>query len=136
MTVKMWKRSHADNFRLAKSQVLESPAAETYHCIQIPKFAVIMNAWCFVKEAGSSDTIQMGIEGNGASADPDFFLVVADLEATALGLKAAKFYVGAGDWHAYPGIYMNVAGGMVTLTVGTTQTSGEFIAMAAYTVIH
>jgi hypothetical protein len=138
MSIPMYSRASADNFRLAKSKVLESPADEQYDLIPVPRFAFIYDVWFFVKDGGSSDTVQVGFVGNGISHDADYFLDTTYAEATAVGMKRAGDIVVITDnvWIPFNGLWLNEASGMVTVTVGTAQTSGEFVVFAAYSIIH
>lgn len=136
MAVKAWCNRAADNMRLAKSLVVKEPGVEVYDCISVPRYAFIWNAWLQVIVAGSSDNVQMGFRGNGAAIDDDFFLSETQAAATATGLKPAIRYVGAGDIQPFIGLWCQTAGGMITLTVDTAQTTGSFVVLAAFTILH
>ena len=87
----------ADNLRLSRSRVITEPEDGTYDCIQIPRFAFLRDIWVFVSVAGSSDTVQLGFVGNGASADADYFFSADDLAVTVAGMKKAHLRNTAGD---------------------------------------
>lgn len=138
MTVKKFRGASADNFRLARSMVVDSPGVETYYCVQIPQFGFIRDVWLWVQEAGSSDNVQMGFVGNGAAIDDDYFLTETLAEATATGFKRAGFTATITDtvWKPFEGLWLASASGTVTLTVDTAQTSGKFVVLVDYTIIH
>lgn len=136
MAVKMVSTASADNFRIAKSKTLTTPAAATYDCIRIPKYAFILNAWLLVDVAGSSNDVQMGFIGNGVAINDDFFLNETDAAVMTVGLKAARTYISAGDYRPFNCLWCDEAGGMVTITIDVTQTTGLFTAFAAFSVIH
>src|SRR4030042_5743142 len=64
----------ADNFRLARSGSIITPAAGTYNLIRLPQYAFVNEVWEFVTVAGDSDTVDIGFVGNGEVADADYFL--------------------------------------------------------------
>ena len=122
----------ADNYRVGRSKTILTPAAATYWVMRIPKFALITDVWLWVKVAGSSDTVSLGWIGNGETAQAAGFLSITIAEATLIGMKRAK----NDSMVSFEGKYFNAASGLLTMTVGTTQTTGEFHAFAEYTVIH
>jgi len=122
----------ADNYRVGKSKTILTPAAATYWVIRIPKFALITDVWFYVATAGSSDTISIGWIGNGETAQAAGFLSTTIAEAMQTGMKRAK----NDTMVAFEGKYFDTASGLLTMTVGTTQTTGKFFIFAEYTVIH
>lgn len=132
----LFTHQFADNIRMARSKAMIKPAAATYNLIRIPRFAFVSDVVFYVKTAGSTATIQVGMIGNGAAADPDFFLNATDAAANAAGYKRAKYDYGTSDFVTHSGVWFQTASGVITATVGTTQTSGEFIVFATYMVIH
>ena len=89
MGIRAFQNAASDNFRMARSQVIAIPDVDTYDCIMIPRFSVILDVVLWVKTAGSADTISVGFVGDGLSADNDHFLAATEAVATALGFKRA-----------------------------------------------
>lgn len=137
MSIKAYKNAAADNVRLERSQVIVTPAVDTYDCIKVPRFAFITDVVLWVKDAGSADTVTIGFEGDGDAAVDDYFLDETDAEATAEGFKRAKYDYGIDDNVPWEGRWCFTAGGVITLVNGTgAQTSGEFIVFAKYHILH
>lgn len=136
MTVDLFTTQFADNSRLAKSKTVLTPAAETYNLVRIPKFAFVSDVVFWVQTAGSSDTVSIGFVGNGETANPTYFLTTADASATIAGFKRAKYAFGPGDFVSFDGKYFQTGTGMITMTVGTTQTTGVFYVFVDYNVVH
>lgn len=124
----------ADNYRLARSGSIIEPEDGTYNLIRLPQYAFVKDVWLLCTEAGSSDTIDVGFVGNGESADPDAFLDAnyALVNSTGIGMYRATQDTTSG----FAGKWFSDASGLVTMTVGTTQTSGIFTVFVEYTVIH
>lgn len=120
-----------DNLIVAKSKTILSPAAGTYNLIRIPKFALVKNVWLFVETAGSSDTVSVGFVGNGEAANASYFLPTLTAEATVAGMKIP----GNGTSTGKSAKYFNAASGAITLTVGTTQTTGKFYVFCEYSIV-
>lgn len=129
----------ADNFRLAKSKIITDPDADTYDMIQIPKMAFLKDVWLYVQEAGSATDVTLGMKGNGAVADVDYFMTATESDVGNTGWKRAYLQTGAGvDLNniPFPGLWFTGGAGMITLTFGTTLTTGIFFVMADYTIIY
>ena len=122
----------ADNYRMGRSRTILTPAAATYWVMRIPRYTLITDVWLWVKVAGSSDTVSIGWLGNGETAQAAGFLSTGIAEATLIGMKRAK----SDTLVSFEGKYFNAASGLLTMTVGTTQSTGEFHIFAEYTVIH
>ena len=122
----------ADNLRLARSRSILTPSADTYNLINFPKFAFVKDVWLWVVVAGSSDTVSIGWTGNGEAAQAAGFISVDVAEATVIGLKRAQH----DTMVSFEGKYFFDAGGQLTMTVGTTQTTGEFHILVDYTILH
>jgi hypothetical protein len=124
----------ADNYRLARSGTILTPAAATYNLIRLPQYTFVNDVWLLCTVAGSSDTIDVGFIGNGESADPDYFLdrTYALVNATGIGMYRAT----QDTVTSFAGKWFSDASGIITLTVGTTQTTGSFIVFVEYSVIH
>lgn len=124
----------ADNIRLARSGTIITPAADTYNLIRLPKFSFVLDVilWCIA--AGSSDTLDIGFIGNGEAADPDHFLDAAYALVLTGGIG---YYRATKDTTSlFAGKWFSDARGMITMTIGTTQTVGQFIVFAEYIILH
>lgn len=122
----------ADNYRLCKSHTILTPAAATYTLIQIPRRAFVSDVWLYVAVAGSSDTVTVGWAGNGQTAVTNGFITVDVADIKIVGMKRA-----VADTRTSNGAkYFDTSGGMITMTVGTTQTTGRFYVFARYTIIY
>ena len=124
--------SFADNVRLAKSKTILTPSAATYNVIRIPKFAFVKRVWLEVSTAGSSDTVSIGWLGNGETAQTAGFLSTDIAKVTSTGIKSSVKDTGIST----DAKYFDSASGAITMTVGTTQTTGVFLVFCEYTVIH
>ena len=122
----------ADNLRLARSKSILTPSADTYNLINLPKHSFVKDVWLWVKVAGSSDTVSIGWTGNGETAQAAGFLSTDIANATVVGLKRAQH----DTMVSFEGKYFFDAGGQLTMTVGTTQTTGEFHVLVNYTILH
>ena len=130
----LFSNKAADNYRLARSGSIIEPDADTYNIIRLPQYAFVNDVWLLCTEAGSSDTVDVGFIGNGETADPDAFLdrTYALVNATGIGVYRASKDTVTG----FSGKWFSDASGVVTITIGTTQTSGIFLVFVEYTVIH
>jgi len=122
----------ADNYRVGKSRTILTPAAATYWVYKLPRFALVTDVWLYVPVAGSSDTVSIGWLGNGETAQAAGFLSTSIAAVTIIGMKRAQH----DTLVAFEGKYFDDAGGIMTMTVGTTQSTGEFHVFVEYTVIH
>ena len=122
----------ADNYRVGKSRTILTPAAATYWVYKIPRFALVTDVWLYVPVAGDSDTVSIGWLGNGETAQAAGFLSTSIAAVTVIGMKRAQH----DTLVAFEGKYFDDAGGIMTMTVGTTQGTGEFHVFVEYTVIH
>ena len=121
----------ADNFRMVKSKTILTPAAATYRLALIPRYAFIMGVWFSVETIGDSDTVSIGWLGNGETAQPAGFLSLGIAKATELGLKSAQH----DTLVAFEGKYFADKSGMLTMTVGTIQSTGLFHVFVSFAVI-
>ena len=128
----IYTNAFADNVRFAKSRTILTPTAATYNLIRLPKFAFVKRVWLEVSTAGSSDTVTVGWIGNGETAQAAGFMSADIAEVTATGMKDSLRDIAA----AYPSKYFDSASGAITMTVGTTQSTGSFLVFCEYTVIH
>ena len=132
MTTDIISVKAADNYRVGRSKTILTPAAETYWLYRLPRYALVTNVWFWVKVAGDSETVSIGWAGNGETAEPVGFLSTSIAEVLVIGMKRAK----SDTLVAFEGKYFGDASGLLTMTVGTTQGTGQFHAFVEYTVIH
>jgi len=121
----------SDVYRLAKSKTILTPAAATYRLIRIPKWSMVTDLWVWVQTAGSTKTVSFGWLGNGETAQTSGFMSLDFADVTLTGMKRAT----RDNFQSYEGKYFNAASGMITMTVGTTQTTGAFHVFVEYVVI-
>ena len=122
----------ADNYRLVKSVTLLTPAAATINLLQIPRRAFVSDVWLYVAVVGSTDTVTVGWTGNGETAQAAGFISAAIADVKKVGMKkAVKDTLVSADSK-----YFDTAGGQITMTVGTTQTTGRFYVFARFTIIY
>lgn len=131
MATDNYTHKFADNYRVAMSKTILTPAADTHNLIRIPRYALLMDVWLLVSAVGSSKTVSLGWSGNGESAQAAGFMSYDIADVTVLGLKRAM----RDTLIAFEGKYFGTAGGTVTMTVGTTQTTGNFIVFCVYSII-
>ena len=122
----------ADNIRLGASRTIITPAAATYNLIRLPRYAFVTDVWLKVNTVGSSKTVSVGWAGNGETAVTTGFLSVDIADVTVAGLKRAM----KDTLVSFEGKYFSDAGGMITMTVGTAQTTGNFTVFVQYHIIH
>ena len=132
MTTDIISVKAADNYRIGKSRTILTPAAETYWLYKFPKYALVTDVWLYVPTAGSSNTVSIGWVGNGETAQPAGFLSLTIADVMNTGMKRAQH----DSLVAFEGKYFDSAGGLLTMTVGTTQTTGAFHVFAEYSIIH
>lgn len=129
----------ADNLRLNRSKVITDPDADTYDMIKIPKMAFLKDVWVFISELCSSTDVTLGMTGNGTTADVDYFMTATELDAGTTGWKRAYLQTGGGvDLNnvPFPGLWFTGGAGMITLTFGTTLTTGILQVFADYTILY
>ena len=122
----------ADNVGFEKSRTILTPAAATYNVIRIPKNAFVTDVWLLVTTAGSSNTVSVGWIGNGEAAVPTGFLSVDIADVMTAGLKRST----KDTLVNFTGKYFSAAGGAITVTVGTTQSTGLFHVFVQFHVIY
>jgi hypothetical protein len=132
MTTDIIVTRSADNYRIGKSKTILTPAAETYWVYKIPRYSLVTDVWLYVPTAGSTDTVSVGWAGNGETAQAAGFMSTGIANVMATGMKRAQH----DTLVAFEGKWFDDAGGLLTMTVGTTQTTGEFHLFVTYTVIH
>jgi hypothetical protein len=127
----MYTQRFADNIRFAKSRTILTPSAGTLNLIRLPKNAFVKRVWLLVTVVGSSDTVSIGWIGNGEAAQAAGFLSNDIAKVSVLGMKESI----KDTLVSNASKYFNSASGSLTMTIGTTQTTGSFIAFCEYSVI-
>ena len=126
-----YTHSFADNVRFAKSRTILTPSAGTLNLIRLPKNAFVKRVWLQVTTAGSSDTVSIGYR-EGSTAQSAGFLSTDIAKVTVTGTKES-----VGDTYtACMSRYFSSASGYITMTIGTTQSTGKFIVFCEYSVIY
>jgi hypothetical protein len=126
-----YTHKQADNYRVTMSKTILTPTAATYNIIRIPRYALLMDVWLLVNVVGSSNAVSLGWAGNGETAQTAGFMSYDIADVLTLGLKRAM----RDTLIAFEGKYFDYAGGIITITGGTTQTTGNFIAFCTYSII-
>ncbi len=124
----------SDNFRLVRSKHIVAPlVAGTYGVIRIPKFAFVRNVWVLTDNAVTGTTVDntIGFEGNGETADTNFFFETADAVGLDIGVKSA-----GGGTMPFRGKWFNTASGSITITAADAWTAGKIIVFAEFSVLH
>jgi len=132
MTTDIISVKASDNYRFGRSKTILTPAAETYWLYRLPRYAFVTDVWLMVVVAGDSETISIGWAGNGETAEPVGFLSTDIAEVMVIGMKRAQHDTAV----AFEGKYFGDASGLLTMTVGATQGTGQFHVFVEYTVIH
>jgi len=122
----------ADNVRLAKSRSILTPAAGILNLVRLPKNAFVKKVWLKVITVGSSDTISIGWIGNGETAQAAGFLSTDIAKVTVAGMKESTKDTLVSESSKY----FSGASGSLTMTIGTTQTTGSFLVFCEYSVIY
>jgi hypothetical protein len=132
MTVdKINQSGMTDVSRFAKSKKVTSFSANTYYLIRIPKYAFVVDVWAKVDTAFSTEDIEVGWSGNDETAVTNGFISSSNLAAGTTGLKRAIHDTAV----TFPGKYFDTQGGCVTITFGTTATTGEMFIFVQYFVV-
>lgn len=126
-----YTHSYADNVRFSRSKTILSPSAGTLNLIRIPKFAFVKRVWLEVDTAGSSDTVSIGWR-DGSTAQSAGFLSTDIAKVTVTGMKESL----ADTLTSSMAKYFDSSSGAITMTIGTTQSTGVFTVFCEYTVIH
>jgi hypothetical protein len=121
--VARYSNKRADNFRLAKSQLIVSPSNGRLELIRIPHKAFVK---VFLQKiaAAAAGTITVGFIGNRESEAADFFLDNTEAAGGTLGI------VGSTDYK-----YFESGSGAITVTTASNF-DGSFYVLAEYTTIH
>jgi hypothetical protein len=132
MTTDIISVKAADNYRIGKSRTILTPSADTYWLYRFPRYTLVTDVWLYVPVAGDSKTVSIGWVGNGEVAQAAGFLSVDIADVTVIGMKRAQ----KDTLVAFEGKYFDDAGGLLSMTVGTTQGTGEFHVFVQYSIIH
>lgn len=127
-----YSRAASDNIRWCKSKTIIEPSAATQNLIEIPMHALLFSVRLYVSTAGSSDTVTIGWMGNGETAVTNAFLSDTIAAVMTTGMKASM----RDTQTSSDGKYFDSARGALTMTIGTTQSTGVFIVFCGYSVIH
>lgn len=135
--ISFFSHAAADNLRLARSRVIESPDDDTYGLIRMPRYAFLLNAWVKLitpYSSGSSGAMNIGIEGNGASADVDAILTDSEINSEVAGFVSMA---NGGAAAAAEGYWFDTASGSITGTfsLGDSSTNCKLIVFAQYTIL-
>ena len=122
----------ADNYRILKSKTILTPSAATYNLLNIPRRAFVTDVWLYVAVVGDSDTVTIGWTGNGETAIPSGFFTTDVANILFTGMKKAT----ADTLTSSDSKYFDTSGGQITMTVGTTQTTGRFYVFVRHTIIY
>lgn len=127
----------ADRTRHLRSAILLNVADNTYWMIKIPRYAFVHTVvWETLAVYGSSSTMTVGFAGNGETADPDAFILSADIDpdhSTRLttGLEHATGINRSGKWFdAEPGAIT------VTMVIGNGAATASGRVWVGFDVIH
>jgi hypothetical protein len=132
MTTDIISVKAADNYRIGKSRTILTPSADTYWLYRFPRYTLVTDVWLYVPTAGSSDTVSIGWTGNGETAQAAGFMSLDIAAVMETGMKRAQH----DTLVAFEGKYFDDASGLLTMTVGTTQTTGEFHVFVQYSIIY
>jgi hypothetical protein len=127
-----FSNSVSDNFRLLKSKPLSGAvAAGTWSLLRIPKWAFIEGVWVYVETACSAVDVTVGWMGNTETAVPAGFFSADVLDAGVVGYKQAVHDTAI----AFGQKYFDKGTGALTVTLGTTWTTGKLTVFCKYSVI-
>ena len=119
----------ADNYRLERSRLLDTPVAGTvYNVIRIPRFAFVKGVYLGIDTVfGAGCTVKVGYSGNGGAGDDDYFLTTVENDPTALGWTTSV-----------DALWFSSANGLITVTCADALGSGtgKLYVFAEYTIIH
>jgi len=123
----------SDNFRLLKSKPMSGAAvtAGVWSLMRIPKWAFISNVWVYIETACAKLDVTIGWSGNTETAVPAGFFSADVLDAGTVGYKSAVHDTAV----AFGQKYFDKGTGALTLTAGTTWTTGKLYVFCQYSVI-
>ena len=110
------KSSEADNMRLVKSASLLDQADDTYFLVKVPRFSLVTSIIVHLIDGsgyGLTSSITVGFDGNKETADPDAFLLNANIDpdgtSKLISLASSTGINKGGKW-------FDQANGVITLT--------------------
>ena len=118
-----YSTKRADNFRLAKSLLIDSPVNGRLELIRIPHKAFV-EVFIQKEVVASAGTLTVGFLGNREAEDVDFFLDNTEVDGAHLGIVASTDHK-----------YFKAGSGAITVTSGGNF-DGSFYVLARYTIIH
>ena len=123
-----------DNYRLARSKYMVTPADATYNIIAMPKFAFVKRVWTVVETAFTDPgaTLSVGFMGNGETADTDAFMDSDNSQQSQIGTRSSS----EDNRANCQGKYFNSARGAITVTTDDNGgTAGKFYVIVEYSVL-
>lgn len=122
----LYSNASAERFRVLKSKRISAGMTAGEHGLfRIPRYSLVMDIWVLVLTAfdgTAADTLTLGFQGNGETADPDAFMDAAQCALATAGVKRATS--DAQPWSE--GKYFSDAGGVISGTiVNNDSTEGE-----------
>jgi hypothetical protein len=119
------RHSEADNMRFVKSVALLDAASDTYFLARVPWYAFVTNVIVqLISPYGLTSVMTVGFAGNKETADPDAFLLNADIDPDGSVLTRSSL---AGTGVNKGGKWFDQASGVITLTL----TKGDAAATAS-----
>ncbi len=127
----------SDNYRLARSGLLNEKADGTYGVIALPSYAFIDQVWLDITQAyagGASGAATIGWEGNAGTADPNGFMDEIGASARVPGMKVMT----TGAQPGSTGKWFSSGRGHITITLAAGTDTTLLIAQVfcRYGVIH
>jgi hypothetical protein len=127
-----FSNASSDNFRLLKSKPLSGAVtAGTYGLLRVPKWAFVSGVWVWVETVCSATDVTVGWSGNTETANTVGFLSSDIVDAGVVGIKVATKDTLA----SAVGKYFDKGTGEITVTLGTTWTTGKLYVFCQYSVI-
>ena len=128
-----FSNASSDNFRLLKSKPMSGTAvtAGTWSLLRIPKWAFVSRVWVFVSTACAKTDVTIGWSGNTETAVADGFFSADILDAGVVGYKQSTH----DTLTSFGQKYFDKGTGAITLTAGTTWTTGKLFVFCQYSVI-
>lgn len=130
------RSAETDDLRFLTAPLLLNPADNVYHLIRIPWHAFVTNVIVALTAGWAADsTITVGFDGNGETADPDAFLISADIvpdgSILTRSLKDSSAVNGGGKWFD-----SNSGAITVTTVIGAGTALSAMRLFVEYKVIH
>jgi len=131
--ISFFSHAAADNLRLARSRVIESPDDGVYGLIRLPRYAFLVDAWVHLitpYTTGATGSISFGIRGNGSATIPADSVIIPDV-AGWTNLRIGAKSVAHGYW-------LDEGSGafIATFDIGDSSANCKLIAFAQYSILH